>query len=522
MELVLIYVLLLFSARAILKLLGDWIRMRTAVRFVRKSYGRLGELPSEAQLAQHPRAPVFLHLVAAYQEPEIARTVRALLASQYVKAKLHVVVVTKEEEERAPHIAMGVSTGELVRRFRDTLPLCQQQQVSVLSMPGPGRKAHQLNWALRPERLREILGDQVDPASVFVGVSDADSQPHPDTFRWIAHRELTGEGGRAYQGVTLSLANYDGLDSHGKLSAIQQSSVFLRISVPRLLSEVVRIRLISRVCARFPTAGSALQPLFNAFFRRTHILLGHNQFVRLDTLQSVGGFPTSGATEDSTLGYALGLQGIQIHPMPMVELCELPETPEKVIQQSARWYKGVLDDSAFLWRAWRNDPSLFNLAQLLRHTGSKAIEWPIAAVLYPGTGLLEGQLWRFIPEPPVLFAVSVALPTLALFLSVWIDGVITHASLQDLLPCFPRGVNLRRRGIREKFLGIFRCHRYWLLVTRSSWRVLGSLVSTGRYEPRKTDRLSRQAAAPTRQTSVASSSWTPGRIKQGLSSDRSG
>ncbi len=522
MELVLIYVLVLISARAILKLLGDWLRMRTAVRFVQKSYGRLDELPSEAELARQPRAPIFLHLVAAYQEPEIARTVRALLASRYVKAKLHVVVITKEEEEQAPHIAMGVSTGELVRRFRNTLSPDQQQQVCILTMPGPGRKAHQLNWALRPEKLREILGDQVDPTSVFVGVSDADSQPHPDTYRWIAHRELSGEGGRAYQGVTLSLANYDGLDHHGKLSAIQQSSVFLRISVPRLLSEAVRMRLIARVCARFPTVGSALQPLFNACFRRAHILLGHNQFVRLDTLQSVGGFPTSGATEDSTLGYTLGLQGVQIHPMPMVELCELPETSEKVIQQSARWYKGVLDDSAFFWRAWRDDPSFFKLAQLVRHTGSKAIEWPIAAVLYPGTGLLEGQLWRFFQEPPVLLAVSVALPTLALFLSVWIDGVITHASLQDLLPCFPRRVNLRRRGIREKFLGVFRCHRYWLLVTRSSWRVLGSLVCTGRYEPRKTDRLSRRAPVPTPPSILASPSWTTGRTSQSLSSDRSG
>ena len=42
-------------------------------------------------------------------------------------------------------------------------------------VPGEGRKAHQLNWALRPEHLRTLLGDDYDPARVWVGVSDADS-----------------------------------------------------------------------------------------------------------------------------------------------------------------------------------------------------------------------------------------------------------------------------------------------------------------------------------------------------------
>jgi hypothetical protein len=488
---------LLVSARAILRLVGDWIRMQTAVRFVQESYRHLKELPSEAELEQHPRAPIFLHLVPAYQEPEIAGTVKAMLASRYARAKLHVVVITKEEEEQAPHISMSMSTGELVRRLRNTLSLSQQQQVHILTMPGPGRKPHQLNWALRPETLREILGDHVDSASVFVGVSDADSQPHPDTFRWIAHRQLTGRGDLAYQGVTLSLANYGALDTFGKISAIQQSSVFLRISIPRLLTELGRMRLFSHLCARFPRVGSAVRPIFDGFLRRSHILLGHNQFVRLDTLLSLGGFPLSGATEDSTLGYALGLHGIPIHPMPMVELCELPETSEKVVQQNARWYKGVLDDSVFLWRCWRNDPSLFNLAQLVRHTSSKAVEWPIAAFLYPGAGLLGGTLWRFFPEVPTLLALSPVLPTLSLLLSICVGGVITHASIQDLLPCFPFVVDLRRKGFKERFLGIFRCHRYWLLATRSSWRVLGSLLRTGQYEPRKTDRVIRQAPAPT-------------------------
>ena len=150
-------------------------------------------------------------------------------------------------------------------------------------------------------------------------------------------------------------------------------------------------------------------------FRRSQICLGHNQFVRLDTLASVGGFPTSGATEDSTLGYALGRRGILIRALPMVELTDLPETSEKVIRQNARWYLGVLQDIPFLWRTWRAEPTAFNLAQLLRHAGNKVVEWPIAALVYPVMGYLGWYLaYTYRWEYPNLFYVAIAAPTLSL------------------------------------------------------------------------------------------------------------
>ncbi|MGH7399487.1 MAG: glycosyltransferase, partial [Candidatus Rokuibacteriota bacterium] len=201
----LFFIALFFNIRASFKLALDWRGMLVTTRFVRDAYARIDELPTEEQL-EREAAPVFLHLVPAYQEPDITVTVGALTASRYPHGRLHVVVITKEEEESAPHPAMGVSTGELVRRLRETLPPYQQKRLSHVVMPGPGRKAHQLNWALRPEVLREILPEETDPSRVFVGVSDADSIPDPDTYRWIAQRELGGPGSLAYQGIPLSLA----------------------------------------------------------------------------------------------------------------------------------------------------------------------------------------------------------------------------------------------------------------------------------------------------------------------------
>ena len=483
---------LFLNARASFKLAIDWKGMVTTLRFVRDEYARLGELPSEEALEREPRAPVFLHLVPAYQEPDIAETVLALVGSRYPHGGLHVVVVTKEEEERAPHPGMGVSTGELVRRLRETLPPYQQKRLSHLAMPGPGRKAHQLNWALRPEALREILGADIDPARVFVGVSDADSLPDPDTYRWIAQQELRGPGARAYQGITLSLANYDAQTIRGKICAIQQSSIFIRVSIARLINEVKRVRLFARFAGRCPRLARGVRPAFDFLFRRSQICLGHNQFVRLDTLQSVGGFPTSGATEDSTLGYALGRHGVLIRALPMVELTDLPETTEKVIRQNARWYLGVLQDIPFLWRTWRAEPSAFNLAQLCRHIGNKVIEWPIAALVYPAMGYLGWYLaYTYRAEYPNLFYVAIAAPTLSLLLTIWVGGIMTQSLVEAFRPYLPRPVDLQRKSLKEKFLGTFRCQTYWLLATRGAWRVLWSLARTGSYDAGKTDRVFR-------------------------------
>ena len=489
----LLFVVALFlNIRASFKLGLDWRGMLTTVRFVRDAYARRSELPSEETIEREAQAPVFLHVVPAYQEPDIDGTVRALCASRYPHPGLHVVVVTKEEEERAPHPAMGVSTGELVRRLHETLPPYQQKRLSHLVMPGPGRKAHQLNWALRPEALREILGEAYDPARVFVGVSDADSIPDPDTYRWMAERELAGDGSLAYQGITLSLANYDRLDIRGKICAIQQSSIFIRVSIARLINEVKRVRLFGAFCARFPRLGRAMRPAFDLCFRRSQICLGHNQFVRLDVMQSVGGFPTSGATEDSTLGYALGARGILIRALPMVELTDLPETPAKMVRQNARWYLGVLDDIPFLRHVFRERPSAFNFAQLVRHVGNKVVEWPIAALVYPAMGYLGWWLaYMYRDRHPWLFYVAIGAPTLSLILTVWVGGIATQSLVEALRPYLPRPVDLRRKSLREKFFGTFRCQTYWLLATRGAWRVLLSVARTGRYEPGKTDRVTR-------------------------------
>src|SRR5881296_3474552 len=485
------WVALLVNGRAAFKLLLDWKGMLTTCRFVERAYATLDTLPDEAALEHDPAAPVFVHLVPAWQEPGIATTLRALLGSRYPHVKLHVVVATREVEEHSPHPTMEAPTAELVRRFRDGLPPWQQKMLSIVAMPGEGRKAHQLNWALRPEVLQPLLGGQVDPARVWSGVSDADSIPDPNVYRWIAADLAKNQGRLAYQGVTLSLANFDRLDVRGRVCAVQQSSIFIRVSIARLINERRRIEAFARLQARAPRVARLFRPVFELCFRRSQICLGHNQFVRLDVLQGVGGFPTSGATEDSTLGYALGARGVLMAAMPMLELVDMPETKEKMVRQSARWYKGVLDDVAFLRDVWRGRPTAYNLAQLSRHVGNKVVEWPIAALVYPVLGFLGWHLAYRFSYHPAWFVLGVAFPSISLGLTVWVGGIVTQDLIESLTPHFPRRVSIARTTLKAKFFGIFRCQTYWLLATRGAWRVLLALARQRRFEAAKTDRVAR-------------------------------
>jgi hypothetical protein len=443
-----------FNARAAFKLLLDWKGMLTTCRFIEDEYAALDRLPTEVALEHQPGAPVFVHLVPAFYEPGIAETLTALLASRYPHGRLHVIVATREEEERAPHPSMPATTAELVRRYREALPPWQQKMLTLV-----------------------------------VGVSDADSLPDPNVYRWIAADVLAGRGRTAYQGVTLSLANFERLGQRGRVCAIQQSSIFIRVSIARLINEVRRVTWFGRFRARWPRLAALVRPVFELGFRRSQICLGHNTFLRLDLLASLDGFPTSGATEDSTLGYALGARGVLIGALPMVELVDLPETTDKLVRQNARWYKGVLDDVRFLVRQWRSAPTAFNFAQLARHIGNKVVEWPIAAIVYPVVGFMGWHLAYRFSDYPVMFVLGIAFPSISLGLTIWVGGIVTQDLIESLAPYFPRPVNIARTSLLAKFWGTFRCQTYWLLATRGAWRVLLALGRTGRFEPAKTDRV---------------------------------
>ncbi len=179
-----------------------------------------------------------------------------------------------------------------------------------------------------------------------------------------------------------------------------------------------------------------------------------------------------------------------------MELTDLPETSEKVIRQNARWYLGVLDDVPWLWRAWRERPTAYNLAQLVRHVGNKVVEWPIAALVYPPSAISAGtsRTRTATSTRGCSTWASRRRPSRSRSPSGWAASAPSRWWRRSR-PYLPRPVALRRKGFGEKFLSTFRCQTYWLLATRAAWRVLWSIARTGRYEAGKTDRVSRARMA---------------------------
>jgi hypothetical protein len=127
--------------------------------------------------------------------------------------------------------------------------------------------------------------------------------------------------------------------------------------------------------------------------------------------------------------------------------------------------------------------------------GNKVVEWPIAAGVYPVLGFLGWHLAYLYRDHLWLVVLSLAFPSVALGLTIWVGGIVTQELIEELAPFLPKPVDLRRKSLAEKFWGTFRCQTYWLLATRGAWRVLWSLLRHGGYDPIKTDRITPRAPA---------------------------
>ena len=134
--------------------------------------------------------------------------------------------------------------------------------------------------------------------------------------------------------------------------------------------------------------------------------------------------------------------------MPMLELVDMPETNAGMVRQNARWYKGVLDDIAFLAGVWRARPTAYNFAQLTRHVGNKVIEWPIAAVVYPALGFLGWHLAYRFSYHPVWFLLGVAFPSISLGLTIWVGGIVTQDMIESLTPYLHHRVDVTRTTLK--------------------------------------------------------------------------
>ena len=344
---------------------------------------------------------------------------------------------------------MAVTTAELVRRFRDDAAAVAAEDAARWWSRRPPRAARRTSSTGRcgRRRLRALLGDDYDPARVYVGVQRRGLAARPQ--RLPVDRRTTcwrGRGSLAYQGVTLSLANFDA--ARPRAAACARSSSRRSSSACRSRGSSTRrggVRVVRRLAARPPAAGARWCG------RSSSSASGARRSVSATTsscgstrCRRSAAFPTSGATEDSTLGYALGARGVLMARDaaagaggPAGDDREDGPAERALVQGRARRRRLPVA------RRGGAAPTAFNLAQLARHVGNKVVEWPIAAVVYPVVGFLGWHLAYRFADHPVLFVLGIAFPSISLGLTIWVGGIVTQDLIESLTPYCPRPVDVR-------------------------------------------------------------------------------
>ena len=387
---------------------------------------------------------------------------------------------------------MGVSTGEVVRRFRDELPPLYQKMLSVVALPGPGPQGApaQLGAAAR---IPAVAARRARSRAVYVGCSDADSIPDRNIFRWLADDVLTTGGSLAYQGVTLSLANFARLDVRGRTCAIQQSSIFIRVSIARLINEARRRGVVRAALARARRGwrGSCARCSSSASGARRSAS-GTTRSCGSTRCRRSGSSRPSGATEDSTLGYALGARGVVMKAAAAAR-AQRPAGDDR--------RDGPAERALVQGRARRRELPLARVARAAHRVQPRAARAPRrqqgdrvadrrrrvsrSSASSAGTSRIAS------PTSPSGSCSGIAFPSISLGLTIWVGGIVTQDLIESLAPYYPRPVTSPARSLKAKFFGIFRCQTYWLLATRGAWRVLWAQAREGRFEPAKTDRVTR-------------------------------
>ena len=186
---------------------------------------------------------------------------------------------------------MGVSTGELVRRLRETLPPYQQKRLTHWRCPGPGARRTSSTGRCGPEALREILGEDLDPAARLRGRErrrlDSGSRHLPLDRPARSSRVRGRSPTRASRSPSPTMTGWPSAGRSAPSSNRPSSSACRSPGSSTRSSACGSSRALPRGAPRLGRGCSGPPSSSSSAARRS--ASGHNQFVRLDTLAVGGG-----------------------------------------------------------------------------------------------------------------------------------------------------------------------------------------------------------------------------------------
>ena len=202
-------------------------------------------------------------------------------------------------------------------------------------------RAAQLNLAVSDVRNRHCDGER-GSTDVWIGVYNADSRPATSTFREFRHRVSSDEDTRAYQ----QLADYVVPDRVG-VSRVAAGNAVLQTWWTRAHYWARNIR----------GGGSAHWWASTSPFST----FGHGEFIRLDLLDEIGGFPDFAYADGLLLGWILRLIDEPIGLLASRDHAEVPHTAGHLLTQQRAWMRGLLNFGAIL--RWARDTGRLRVAE---------------------------------------------------------------------------------------------------------------------------------------------------------------
>lgn len=386
-------------------------------------------------------------VVPMYLEQDIAAdTVRfwhRLLARTDVEvAEVLLVTTTKEQP------ASGPSTRDLVETELAALGDHGGRLRLVHCEQATRFRASQLDLAVADARQRHTAAD----TALWVGVYNADSRPQPATFTELAYRLRAEPEVRVFQ----QLVDY----------VVPQRATTSPVAVGNAVLQTwwthSHYWARNRRGARSRGWWAACAP-YSTF--------GHGEFVRVDFLEEIGGFPDFAYADGLLLGWVARLRGEPIGLLAARDVAEVPRTGRDLVTQQTAWLRGLLNfDATVVW-CLQNGLVKLTVAQVAA-LRTKHLAIPVA--------------WG-LSTAAVTAAVALTAGRIIAGSASRVDALAGAALLvQPLLPALvPIVGEHRRHRLGERLAGVALS---WPLEGLALWPALASRIRRAPQAPAKTPR----------------------------------
>lgn len=271
----------------------------------------LNEFNTNANLKNNSDIFVFLLIPAVSEQNVIKDTLSYFLKSYHGNFKILLTLDQKELPDQN-----GITTKAAVLDFIKT-GADPKNIIEIIEYRGPYRgRAYQLNEALF--YIKNIATkNNISIQKIWVGVYNADSTPHPQTLDYLLWKLTRCPDIKVFQQL---------LDYRSNANELRDNPLMLANSFCQTARNLIfEVSFVMHAKTSYPP-----------------YCMGNGEFIRFDTLMTIGGFSTRGPCDGIQLGVCLTLAGYSIEILPFAELCQSPPSLRLMIQQHCMWFGGII------------------------------------------------------------------------------------------------------------------------------------------------------------------------------------